>query len=101
MGGSGSLTLRAVDLVGLTHRACRLVYGKSLTERMMCAGRSGRDSCQGDSGGPLVLRDAENVPTLVGVVSWGNGCARKGVPGIYARVSDPDLRAFVQSVSGV
>ncbi|XP_034237610.1 trypsin-1-like isoform X2 [Thrips palmi] len=101
MGGSGSLQLRAVTLVGLTQRACKLVYGNALTARMLCAGRDGRDSCQGDSGGPLVLRDANNVPTLVGVVSWGNGCARRGVPGIYARVADPDLRAFIQSIAGV
>lgn len=100
-GYSGALNLRAVRLVGLTSSACRLVYGKGLTERMLCAGRSGADSCQGDSGGPLVHRDAAGNAQLVGVVSWGYGCARKGVPGIYSRVSNPDLRAFIQSVSGV
>ena len=39
-------------------------------------------SCDGDSGGPL-LEDG----TVVGLVSWGDGCARHGRPGVYARVS--------------
>lgn len=62
-------------------------------EVMICAGgatASGLpiDTCQGDSGGPLV-----SGSTLVGVVSWGYGCAGEGedapsrlTPGVYTRL---------------
>ncbi|XP_030382222.1 trypsin alpha-3-like [Scaptodrosophila lebanonensis] len=58
------------------------VLGLEITEDMICAAASGKDSCQGDSGGPLVF-DQE----LVGVVSWGYGCAREHFAGVYANVA--------------
>ena len=62
-----------------------------MTDAMMCAGlmAGGKDSCQGDSGGPLVAEDPANgnALSLVGVVSWGFGCADADSLGIYAEVS--------------
>merc|ERR1712013_192700 len=42
------------------------------------------DTCQGDSGGPLTVPENGKY-TLVGVVSYGWGCA-SSTPGIYTRV---------------
>ena len=48
------------------------------------------DTCQGDSGGPLVTPD----DTLIGVVSWGNGCAA-GAPGAYTWLGAPQISYFI------
>jgi len=63
-------------------------YNGGVRPNMMCAGyrEGGIDACQGDSGGPLVWRTPDG-PVLVGVVSFGDGCARKLKYGIYTRVS--------------
>merc|ERR1719483_810222 len=62
-----------------------------MTPDMMCAGvkEGGKDACQGDSGGPLLTADPANFEsqTLIGVVSWGFGCAGEDALGIYAEVA--------------
>jgi len=62
-----------------------------VAESMFCAGpwEGGADACQGDSGGPIVKIDRDShrhSATLVGVVSWGHGCARPKEPGVYTDV---------------
>ena len=67
----------------------------------LCAGleEGGRDSCQGDSGGPLVVRDANNCPRQIGIVSWGgDGCASPGAYGVYTRVTA--FADWIQSHTG-
>ncbi|CAG2250885.1 Transmembrane protease serine 4,Transmembrane protease serine 6,Trypsin-1,Coagulation factor XI,Transmembrane protease serine 2,Serine protease 27,Plasminogen,Serine protease 55,CUB and peptidase domain-containing protein 1,Plasma kallikrein,Trypsin-2,Prostasin,Tryptase gamma,Trypsin-3,Chymotrypsin-like elastase family member 2A,Anionic trypsin,Trypsin,Anionic trypsin-2,Chymotrypsin-like elastase family member 1,Cationic trypsin,Tryptase delta,Trypsin-10,Transmembrane protease serine 11C,Transmembrane prot len=60
---------------------CRSKYGSTLPPGMICAGyeMGGKDACQGDSGGPLMCR-RNNQWTIVGVVSWGDGCGHFAAP---------------------
>lgn len=56
----------------------------------ICAGylsTGGVDTCQGDSGGPMFRADGDGAWIEVGIVSWGNGCAEPGYPGVYSQVS--------------
>jgi len=88
-GGRASRVLQKADVPLIDNAICNApdAYGGEIKAQMMCAGYrdGGIDSCQGDSGGPLVLRGKDG-PVLVGVVSWGDGCARKLKYGVYTRV---------------
>jgi secreted trypsin-like serine protease len=82
-----SLRTATVDVMADT--VCEKAYagnadGKYLRASMVCAGApaGGKDACQGDSGGPLVAGGR-----LIGLVSWGTGCAEAAYPGVYTRVS--------------
>jgi trypsin len=88
-GGRASSQLRTVNVQVMSNDKCR-VYNTFDEQAMLCAGvaAGGKDSCQGDSGGPLVARQSNGKPVLIGVVSFGGGCARAGEPGVYARVSN-------------
>lgn len=60
-----------------------------LTRNMFCAGvnRGGKDACQGDSGGPI-YSTINGVTKQVGIVSWGYGCGRRRLPGVYTKLSN-------------
>ncbi|WP_052434650.1 S1 family peptidase [Streptacidiphilus melanogenes] len=96
--GSYPTTLHEVQVPMVANATCSADYhsGPSGTfdpRTMACAGQQalgGRDACQGDSGGPLVV-----AGRLVGIVSWGEGCAEPGHPGVYTRLS-----AMVSAVRG-
>jgi hypothetical protein len=58
-----------------------------LSDSEICAGGEvGKDACTGDGGSPLVCQAKSGRWTVVGLVTWGVGCASH-IPGVYARVS--------------
>ncbi len=61
-----------------------------ITDNMICAGlpEGGQDSCQGDSGGFLGAPVGDGQYVQLGIVSWGVGCARPKLFGIYTRVGN-------------
>jgi secreted trypsin-like serine protease len=83
-GGARSDYLRSAVVPVVSDKTCQSAYSGYAPSDMVCAGypEGGIDACQGDSGGPLVVGD-----TLIGIVSFGEGCAKPNKPGVYTRVS--------------
>jgi len=82
--GAVSQHLRKASVPLVSDTGCQRAYPSFLPESMVCAGlaQGGIDTCQGDSGGPLTVSGV-----LVGVTSWGEGCAEPNRPGVYTRVA--------------
>ncbi|KPL53157.1 hypothetical protein ABB55_13805 [Prosthecomicrobium hirschii] len=94
--------LYQVTVPVVAQKKCQKSYGSdSITDRMLCAGpkKGGKDSCQGDSGGPLLVQDTNQTWYQAGIVSWGNGCAKKKYPGVYTRVTT--VESWVEGVMSV
>ena len=85
-GGLQSPILLQVDL-GISSLDPARIYFPNLSSVIhLGAGvpGGGKDACQGDSGGPLIVSDITGGWFHAGVVSFGVGCARPGLPGLYA-----------------
>ena len=98
-GGDVADTLQEAQVPVTTDAYCSGAYSDFDASTMVCAGfpEGGVDTCQGDSGGPMFGRDAAGALKVVGATSFGEGCARPGKPGVYARVGDTVLREWIRS----
>uniref|UniRef100_A0A3Q4M9B9 ST14 transmembrane serine protease matriptase a n=1 Tax=Neolamprologus brichardi TaxID=32507 RepID=A0A3Q4M9B9_NEOBR len=99
-GGSAAIVLQKASVRIINQAVCDDLMGGQITSRMFCAGvlTGGVDACQGDSGGPL-SSPSGNRMFLAGVVSWGDGCARRNKPGIYTTVTK--FRGWIKEKTGV
>uniref|UniRef100_A0A8C1BTB8 Transmembrane protease serine 7 n=1 Tax=Cyprinus carpio carpio TaxID=630221 RepID=A0A8C1BTB8_CYPCA len=81
--------LQKAEVSIISQSECKRSYG-AISPRMLCAGvPSGeQDACRGDSGGPLSCQAHSGGRWfLTGIVSWGSGCGRPNLPGVYTRVA--------------
>jgi trypsin len=100
--GPTSDDLRAATVQVIADSTCALpsFYGANFdAATMICAGypNGGVDSCAGDSGGPLQAPRPAGGYRLVGITSWGDGCAQSNSPGVYTRVAGPTMLSLIQA----
>jgi secreted trypsin-like serine protease len=106
-GGSQQRYLLKATVPFVSDATCNsssMYAGQIIPAEEICAGYTsgGVDTCQGDSGGPMFRRDAANAWIQVGIVSWGDGCARPNKPGVYTQVSyfSSAIRSAATSLGG-
>jgi len=96
-----SPVLRYVRSPVITNFICSIFYLGLINDRHICtSGSGGRSTCSGDSGGPLVITDSDNLPTQIGVVSFGIalGC-EIGWPPAFTRLTS--FQSWIESVTGI
>ncbi|XP_062240496.1 trypsin II-P29-like [Platichthys flesus] len=99
LGPSASDTLQIANQQIVGNKECQCNTTLRITDKMICAGvRAGRiEPCQGDSGGGLVIFAPSGL-SVVGIVSFGDGCAKSNVLGVYTRVSQ--YMEWISNITG-
>lgn len=85
-GGPASPMMMETKVDVVSNEICVSQY-RDLHSSSICAGRVGKDSCQGDSGGPLFATRQDGKVILVGITSYGQGCADPNYTGVYTRIT--------------
>ncbi|XP_039620534.1 mast cell protease 1A-like [Polypterus senegalus] len=75
--GTGSSVLREVN-INVRFKSLSQIFGRG-------SGKKG--ACHGDSGGPLVCTGTSNIPTAVGIVSYGPKRCEDPGSEVYTKVS--------------
>ncbi|XP_075793549.1 coagulation factor X-like [Pelodiscus sinensis] len=100
--GPGTRFLMKVKLPIVSMETCRQSTAKLITDNMFCAGYADKaqDACKGDSGGPFAV-SYRDTWYLLGIVSWGEGCAEAGKYGAYTRVANyvPWIKEVFENVA--
>lgn len=100
-GGAPTDVLYEVSVPILSTSRCKQnpIVGKKVTDNMFCTYADNKDACQGDSGGPLNWVDPYTGRVVViGITSWGMGCAKENTPGVYTKVTN--YLSWIQQYTG-
>ncbi|XP_060782093.1 plasminogen activator, urokinase a isoform X2 [Neoarius graeffei] len=104
---SGFMKEAQVQILSRSICKTETYYGTMVTENQFCAAspKWTEDACHGDSGGPLVC-EVNGRMFLFGIISWGDGCAKRFKPGVYTKVTNynkwiakqPGLYPFTEGI---
>lgn len=103
-GGPASTVLKEINEPIIDDAVCGSPgsYGTQFfVANMVCAGimQGAAGTCQGDSGGPLSVPLDGGGRRIVGVVSWGDGCAKPNKPTVFARVAEAGMSTQVNAAA--
>ncbi|CAG7734699.1 unnamed protein product, partial [Allacma fusca] len=91
--------LQSVGLDVISNQECAKKYPNLMSNNKMCTLTPYKDACQGDSGSSLDFYDPQSkFYIVIGVVSFGTGCARRETPGVYTRVTQ--YNGWIQENTG-
>lgn len=80
--------LRQAAVLPVPAAACaERLGGAGIDATQLCAGAGREETCVGDSGSPLVAGDAGATDRVIGLVSFGTGCAVAQPVTVYTRVA--------------
>ncbi|MFF3749505.1 serine protease [Streptomyces sp. NPDC002018] len=96
-GGRQPTQLQQVQVGVITASQCNNYYGNVDGNQQLCTYARDRGTCQRDTGGPLAQKLADDRTNLVGIISYGQGCAST-YPDVFTRVAA--YRSWIASVAG-